>query len=123
MRPLKIVMAVQAVVLVLYGLPYLLVPKLATQVTQQLPLPENYVLRALGIAFIILALLEVLILRDLERNRSLVLPYALLSSLFFVTIVLQAFVRGFNGALWFWWLNGVVTGGFAVALFAARARG
>ena len=122
MSALKGVMTAQAIVLFVYGLPYLLVPKWATTLTQQLPLPENYVLRAVGIGFVILAYLEFQIVRDLERYRGLTLAYALLSSLFFVTIVLQAFVRGFNGALWFWWLNGIVTGAFAVALFATRRR-
>ena len=122
MSALKWVMTAQAIVLLVYGLPYLLVPKWATTLTQQLPLPENYVLRAVGIGFVILAYLEFQIVRDLERYRGLTLAYALLSSLFFVTIVLQAFVRGFNGALWFWWLNGIVTGAFAVALFATRRR-
>ena len=122
MSALKGVMTAQAIVLFVYGLPYLLVPKWATTLTQQLPLPENYLLRAVGIGFVILAYLEFQIVRDLERYRGLTLAYALLSSLFFVTIVLQAFVRGFNGALWFWWLNGIVTGAFAVALFATRRR-
>lgn len=120
MSALKGVMTAQAIVLLVYGLPYLLVPKWATTLTQQLPLPENYVLRAVGIGFVILAYLEFQIVRDLERYRGLTLAYALLTTLFFVTIVLQAFVRGFNGALWFWWLNGIVTGAFAVALFATR---
>ena len=120
MGALKGVMTAQAIVLLIYGLPYLLVPKWATMLTQQLALPENYLLRAVGIGFVILAYLEFQIVRDLERYRSLTLAYALLPSLFFVTIVLQAFVRGFNGALWFWWLNGVITGAFAVALFATR---
>ena len=122
MSALKGVMTAQAIVLLVYGLPYLLVPKWATTLTQQLPLPENYVLRAVGIGFVILAYLEFQIVRDLERYRGLTLAYALLTTLFFVTIVLQAFVRGFNGALWFWWLNGIVTGAFAVALFATRRR-
>jgi uncharacterized protein YjeT (DUF2065 family) len=122
MSALKWVMTAQAIVLLVYGLPYLLVPKWATTLTQQLPLPENYVLRAVGIGFVILAYLEFQIVRDLERYRGLTLAYALLTTLFFVTIVLQAFVRGFNGALWFWWLNGIVTGAFAVALFATRRR-
>lgn len=122
MSALKGVMTAQAVVLLVYGLPYLLIPKWATTLTQQLPLPENYLLRALGIGFVILAYLEFQIVRDLERYRGLTLAYALLTTLFFVTIVLQAFVRGFNGALWFWWLNGIVTGAFAVALFATRRR-
>jgi uncharacterized protein YjeT (DUF2065 family) len=120
MSVLKGVMTAQAIVLLVYGLPYLLVPKWATTLTQQLPLPENYVLRAVGIGFVILAYLEFQIVRDLERYRGLTLAYALLTTLFFVTIVLQAFVRGFNGALWFWWLNGIVTGAFAIALFATR---
>ena len=122
MSALKWVMTAQAIVLLVYGLPYLLVPKWATTLTQQLPLPENYVLRAVGIGFVILAYLEFQIVRDLERYRGLTLAYALLTTLFFVTIVVQAFVRGFNGALWFWWLNGIVTGAFAVALFATRRR-
>ena len=122
MSALKGVMTAQAVVLLVYGLPYLLIPKWATTLTQQLPLPENYLLRALGIGFVILAYLEFQIVRDLERYRGLTLAYALLTTLFFVTIVLQAFVRGFNGTLWFWWLNGIVTGAFAVALFATRRR-
>jgi hypothetical protein len=122
MRALRGVMTVQAIVLLAYGLPYLLVPKLATELTGQEPLPENYVLRAVGIAFVTLAYLELVIVRDLPRYRDLTLAYALLPSLFFVTIVAQSVVRGFNGALWYWWLNGIVTGAFAVALFAARGR-
>ena len=116
----KGVMTAQAVVLLVYGLPYLLIPKWATTLTQQLPLPENYLLRAVGIGFVILAYLEFQIVSDLERYRGLTLAFALLPSLFFVTIVVQAFVRGFNGAPWFWWLNGIVTGAFAIALFATR---
>jgi len=120
MGGLRGVMTAQAIVLLIYGLPYLLIPKWATALTQQLPLPENYVLRALGIGFVILAYLELQLVRDLERYRGLTLAYALLSTLFCVTIVLQAVVRGFNGAVWFWWLNGVVTGAFAISLFWAR---
>ena len=48
--------------------------------------------------------------------------YALLPAIYFVTIVAQAFVRGFNGALWYWWLNGVVTGVFAVLVFVTRRK-
>ena len=122
MRGLKIVMVIQAVLLLAYGLPYLLVPKWMTVFTQQLPAPENYLLRGFGIGFFVLALLELKIIGDLERYRDLTLMFALLPSLFFVTIVLQAFVRGFNGAAWYWWLNGVVTGVVAIALFVMRAR-
>ena len=64
--------------------------------------------------------MELQVVRDLERHRALTLFYALLPTLYFVTIVLQAFVRGFNGAIWFWWVNGIVTAAFAVALFATR---
>jgi len=117
---LKGVMTVQAVILLIYGLPYLLVPKLATAVTQQLPLPENYILRALGIAFVVLAVLELQIVRDLERHRELSLAYVLLPALFLVTILLQSFVRGFNGAAWFWMLNAAVAAIFTLAVFAGR---
>ena len=71
MSALKGVMTAQAIVLFVYGLPYLLVPKWATTLTQQLPLPENYLLRAVGIGFVILAYLEFQIVRDLERYRGL----------------------------------------------------
>jgi len=115
---LKTVMTVQAFVLFLYGLPMLLVPAWWTRLTQQAPLTENYILRAVGIAFVVLAWLEWKISRDLERHRGLVLGYVLLPGLFLVTIVLQAFKRGFNGAAWYWWMNGVVTAVFAVAVWA-----
>ncbi len=122
MKALKAVMTVQAIVLLVYGLPYLFVPKWTTALTQQAPLPENYILRAFGIALVVLAILELRMLGDLERYRSLTIFYALLSALYCVTIVLQAFVRGFNGAAWYWWLNGVVTAVFAVAVFVAGRR-
>ncbi len=70
MSALKAVTTVQAIVLFVYGLPYLLVPKWTTTIPQQLPLPENYI----------------------------------------------------NGALWYWWLNGVVTGVFAVAVFVTGRK-
>lgn len=119
---LRGVMMVQAVVLLIYGLPYLLVPRYATALTQQLPLPENYVLRALGIAFVVLAYLEWRIASDLERYRELAFAYVLLPALFLVTILLQSFVRGFNGAPWFWMLNAAVSAIFTIAVFAARRQ-
>jgi uncharacterized protein YjeT (DUF2065 family) len=123
MKTLKIVMLAQAVVLLLYGLPYLLVPRWMTMVTQQLPLPENYILRALGIAFVVLAGLEIQIAADLARYRGLTPAYLALPALFLVTILAQAFVRGFNGAAWYWMVNGAVSGIFTVAVFAARREG
>jgi uncharacterized protein YjeT (DUF2065 family) len=122
MKALKAVMTVQAVVLLVYGLPYLFVPKWTTAITQQAPMPENYFLRAFGIPMVVLGLLELRLLGDLERYRSLVFLYALLPSLFFITIVLQAFIRGFNGAVWYWWLNGLVTAVFALAVFTASRK-
>ena len=119
---LKGVLTVQAVVLLVYGIPYLLAPRFATAVTQQLPLPENYILRALGIAFVVLAVLELQIARDRERSRGLALAYVLLPALFLVTILLQSFVRGFNGAPWFWMLTAAVTAIFTLAVFAARRQ-
>ncbi len=119
---LKGVLTVQAVVLLVYGIPYLLAPRFATVLTQQLPLPENYILRSLGIAFVVLAVLELQIARDPERYRGLVSAYVLLPALFLVTILLQSFVRGFNGAPWFWMLNAAVTAIFTLAVFAARRQ-
>jgi uncharacterized protein YjeT (DUF2065 family) len=123
MKMLKAVMLAQAVVLLLYGLPYLLVPRWMTLLTQQLPLPENYMLRALGIAFVVLAGLELQIVADLERYRGLTPAYVALPALFLLTILAQAFVRGFNGATWYWMLNGAVAGIFTIAVFAARREG
>ncbi len=73
-------MTVQAVVLLVYGLPTLLAPKWWTALTQKPPLPENYILRAVGIAFIMLAWLEFKIIGDLERYRELTVIYGLLSA-------------------------------------------
>jgi len=122
MKALKAVMTVQAIVLLVYGLPYLFVPKWTTALTQQMPMPENYFLRAFGIPLVVFGLLELRMLGDLERYRSLTILYALLPGLYCVTIVLQAFIRGFNGAAWYWWLNGVVTAVFAVAVFVSGRR-
>ena len=130
MGPLKLVMTVQAVVLLVYALPMLLVPRYWTVLTQQAPLPENYLLRAVGIAFLILSYLELKIVGDLTRYRGLVLAFAALPALFCVTIILQALKRGFfdgqpafYGAAWYWWLNAVVTAGFAIAVVVANRRG
>jgi len=95
MDALKTVMSIQAVVLLIYGLPVLLVPSYWTTLTQQALLPENYTLRAIGIAFVILSYLEFKIAGRLEQYRSLALAYAALPALFCVTIVLQALKRGF----------------------------
>ena len=122
MKALKTVLTIQAIVTFVYGLPYLLAPKWTTAITQQAPLAENYFLRGFGIAFVVLGLLELRILGDLERYRSLTIFYALLPALYFVTIVLQAFIRGFNGAAWYWYVNGVVTAVFAIAVFATGRR-
>ena len=50
MGSLKVVMTVQAVVLLVYALPMLVVPGTGRVLTQQAPVPENYLLRAIGIA-------------------------------------------------------------------------
>ena len=44
-------------VLLIYALPMLLVPRYWTVLTRQSPLLENYILRAVGIAFLILSYL------------------------------------------------------------------
>jgi uncharacterized protein YjeT (DUF2065 family) len=128
MGTLKIVMTVQAVVLVIYALPMLLVPRYWTELTRQAPLPENYILRAVGIAFLILSYLELNIVGDLERYQGLILAYAFLPALFCLTIIVQVLKRRFDGspafygASWYWWLNGVVTAAFAIAVFVASRR-
>jgi hypothetical protein len=111
---------VQSVVLVVYGLPYLLVPARAQVLTGQAPVPETYFLRVVGIAFIMLAWLEFQVAGDLVRYRGLTLAYAVLPAFFFVTVALQLATTGFAGALWYWWLNLAVTAVFAVAMFVAR---
>lgn len=119
MGALNAVVMVQAIVFVIYGLPYLLFPAYTTTLTQQLPVPENYILRALGIAFVMLGYLEFQVARDLERYRSLAITFGLTSALFFITIALQLMLTGFNGALWYWGVNLVVSGVFAIAVLAA----
>ena len=129
MGSLKLVMTLQAVVLLVYALPMLLVPRYWTALTQQAPLPENYILRAVGIAFLVLSYLELKIVGDLATYRGLVLAFAALPALFCVTIILQALKRGFDGqpafygASWYWWLNGVVTAAFAIAIVVENRRG
>jgi uncharacterized protein YjeT (DUF2065 family) len=119
MGSLNVVVTLQAIVFVVYGLPYLLFPAYATTLTQQMPLPENYTLRALGIAFVMLGYLEFQVARDLERYRNLAMTFGVTSALFFITIALQMMLTGFNGALWYWWVNLVVTGVFAIAVLSA----
>jgi len=90
--------------------------------TQQPPLPEPYILRAVGISFVFLAWIEFKVIGDLERYRDLTLIYGLVSALFFISIVAQAFWRGFSGAHWYWWGNGIISGALAVAVLTARQR-
>ena len=129
MGPLRVVMTLQAVVLLVYALPMLLVPRAWTLLTQQSQLPENFILRAVGIAFLILSYLELKIAGDLARYRGLVPAFALLSALLCAAIILQALLRtfaglpAFYGATWYWWLNGVVTAVFAIAVLLANRRG
>ncbi len=49
--PLKFVMTVQVVVPLVHALPMLFVPRHWTVLTQQAPLPENHILRALRRSF------------------------------------------------------------------------
>ncbi len=119
MNMLKNVLTAQAIVSVVYGLPYLLFPGHATALTQQMPVPENYTLRALGITFVMLGYLEVQVARDLGRYRSLAMTFGLTAALFFITIGLQMLLTGFNGALWYWWVNLVVSGVLAIAVLSA----
>jgi hypothetical protein len=116
------VMGLQAIILLLYGVPYALVPATMTAWTGQPALPEPAVLRVLGLAFVALAVVE---LRALAAavHRVLVVGFALLPCSIFVLIVVQALATGFNGAAWFWWLNGLVTFVVGAGLaIAARQR-
>ena len=122
MDTLKVVMTAQAVVFAIYGLPYLLIPTNTQVLTGQAPVPETYILRVIGIAFVMLAWLEFQIAADLARYRGLSLTYAVISAFYFVTIALQLATTGFNGAAWYWWLNLVVSAAFTIAVFAARGR-
>jgi hypothetical protein len=128
MGTLKTVMTLQAVVLLIYALPMLLIPRVWTLLTRQSPLPENYILRAVGIAFLTLSYLELKIVGDLERYQGLILAYAYLSGLFCLTIIVQVVKRrldgnpAFYGASGYWWLNAVVTAAFAIAIFVASPR-
>ena len=122
MSALRSAMTVQAIVTLVYGLPTLLAPAWWTTLTQQPALPENYILRAVGIAFVFLAWLEFKVVGDLGRYRDLTLIYGLLSAVFFVTIVAQALWRGFNGAHWYWWGNGIISGALAIAVLTARQK-
>lgn len=122
MGSLRAVMTLQAVVLLIYGLPMLVVPRTWTALTQQNALPENFILRAVGISFLVLSYLELKIAGDLGRYRALVPAFALLSGVFCVTIILQALKRNFAGrpafygATWYWWVNGLVTAVFALTI-------
>ena len=122
MGALKTAMTVQAVVTLVYGLPTLAAPGWWTTITQQPPLPESYILRAVGISFVMLAWLEFKVIGDLERYRDLALIFGLTSALFFVTIVAQALWRGFNGAQWYWWGNGIISGALAIAVLTTRQK-
>jgi hypothetical protein len=122
MGALKTAMTVQAIVTLIYGIPTLLAPDWWTTVTQQPPLPESYILRAVGISFVILAWLEFRIITDLERHRGLAVIYGWTSALFFVTIVAQALWRGFNGAHWYWWGNGIISGALATAVLTTNQK-
>ena len=65
---------------------------------------------------------------DLERYQGLILAYAYLPGLFCLTIIVQVLKRRFDGHPAFygesgnWWLNGVVTAAFAIAVFVASPR-
>lgn len=128
MGTLKVVMTVQAVALLIYALPMLLAPRSWTVLTRQSPLPENYILRAVGIALLTLSYLELKIVGDLERYQGLTLAYAYLPGLFCLTILVQVLKRrldgkpAFYGASEYWWLNAVVTAAFAIAVFVAAPR-
>jgi hypothetical protein len=119
---LRAVLMVHAIVLALYGLAYLGIPTMVQELTGQLPVPEPYFLRAIGILFVMLASLELQIAADLPRYRGLALTYAVAPAFFFVTIALQMATTGFNGALWWWWLNLMVAGVFTVVLIVAARR-
>ena len=69
-----------------------------------------------------LAWLEFKVVGDLGRYRDLTLIYGLLSAVFFVTIVAQALWRGFNGAHWYCWGNGIISGALAIAVLTARQK-
>ena len=123
--PLATMMRVQAVVFLIYGLPFFLTPSWSLQAIfgfPELPLLGFTFARAVGGLFCVIAVAEYLIVRRLSERLDLVWAYVAFPGILLFTVVWEGALGALEAVPFFFWMNVGVTVFFTVVIGVLRAR-
>ena len=118
---LRLVMRVQAVVLLVYGASFMLIPEFTLGTIFGYDV-ENFWPRIAGGAFLGVAWLEWNVISNLERRLDLVWPFAFIPGIYVVVLLWERAAETYPGTESFWWVSLAVTLVFFVAVIAARPK-
>lgn len=121
MTRLALILRIQAIVLAIYGLGFTFVPGPIVEGMFGWDGVDHTLLRASGIAFLVLAWAEWLVVQNLESRLDFVMPYLLLPAAFVVAFAVDRYVTDtYAGPDGFWWTNFVVVAVFTIAVLWGR---
>lgn len=121
MTRLALILRIQAIALALYGLGFTFIPGPIVEEMFGWDGVDHTLLRTTGIAFLVLAWAEWLVVQKLESRLDFVMPYLLLPAAFVVAFAVDRYVTDtYAGPDGFWWTNFVVVAVFTIAVLWGR---
>ncbi|MDK1018427.1 MAG: hypothetical protein QGD89_03375 [Actinomycetota bacterium] len=120
MERLVVVLRIQAVVFLAYGLSFMLVPDFTLDTIFGWENAETFFTRMAGVTFLALAWFGWLVARHLESRLDEVWPLVLVPVLLLVVVIGERASGAYDGSELFYWVSIVVTAFFAVAVGGSR---
>lgn len=120
MQRLRMIMQIQAIVIGIYGVAFVLLPGFATDTIFGWAGVDLTWVRAAGVPLIALALVEWLVVGDVEHHLDRVWPFVGLPVLYALVFLFERAAGDYQGPDSFWWTNLVVVVVFAAAVAWAR---
>ncbi len=120
MERLSLVLRIQAVVFVGYGLSFLLVPDFTLDTIFGWEGAETMFARMVGATFLALAWFGWLVARQLDSRLDMVWPLVLVPVLLFVVLVGEKVADNYQGSDLFFWVSIGVTVFFTVTVAGSR---
>ncbi len=120
MEKLTLVLKIQAVVFVTFGLSFLLAPDFTLDTIFGWEGTETFFARMLGATFIALGWFDWLVMDRLESRSDMVWPLILVPALLLAVLVGQRAAGNYDGTEFFYWTSTAVTGFFTAAVGGSR---
>ena len=118
---LKVVLVIYAIVVLVYGLGFLFIPGVLTDIAGGNPVDASW-LRWAGGVLVALGIGALLVLRNLAKQRVFVTTIALTCSLAGLALLYSWIVKEYTGATWFMALPTIIILVLAVLLWWSRMQ-